>query len=333
MRALQKFIKAVICLSALCLIFVMIPNAQAQKSYPTKPVTLTVGYAPGGAADVSARALAVAMEKIWGQPVMVVNKPGAATAIQMDFVKKAPADGYTLGVFVSGGLTATHLREVPYHFFDDFTHIAQYGSFIFGIAVHAESPWMSLKDLVEHAHKNPGKLRYGAVPAGTIGHLMAEQFALLNNVKWVHVPFSGDAEAGAALLGKHVEVIVTTYSGWGPYVKAGKVRALGVINDARLKEFQDVPTIKEAGFEDSGGFGLLGIFGPKNLPLPVKEKILTTLRVAVKDPEFIKVMDIQCAPTAYREGEEWIAYLKDFDDDVVKLMKRLGLKVVRESYK
>jgi len=225
------------------------------------------------------------------------------------------------------------LREVPYHFFNDFTHLAQYGTFIFAIAVSADSPLMSLKDLVDHAHKNPGKLRYGAVPAGTIGHLMAEQFAFLNDIKWVHVPFSGDSEAGAALLGRHIDVVVTTYSGWGPYVSAGKVRVLGVIHDARLKEFPDVPTIKEAGFKDTGGFGLFGIFGPRNLPNPVKDRILSTLRIAVKDPDFNRVMDKQCAPVVFREKNEWISYLKSFDNDTANLMKMLGLKVVRETYK
>ena len=333
MEITRKIQKIVPSLLALFLVGGLAAEVLAQKAYPTKPVTLTVGYAPGGATDVSARALGVAMEKIWGQPGIVVNKPGAATAVQMDFVKKSPPDGYTLGIFTSGGLTATHLREVPYHFFDDFTHFAQYGSFIFAVAVSSDSPWKTLKDLVDHAHKNPGKLRYGAVPAGTIGHLMAEQFAFLNKIKWVHVPFAGDSEAGAALLGNHLEVIVTTYSGWGPYVGAGKVRVLGVIHDNRLKEFPDVPTIKEAGFQDTGGFGLLGVFGPKNFPAQEKSKILSTLRAAVKDPEFIKVMDKQCAPAVYREGEEWISYLKEFDSDTVKLMKMLGLKVVRESYK
>lgn len=307
----------------------------AQTTYPAKPVTLTVGYAPGGSTDLATRVLAHEMEKLWGKPVVIVNKPGASTAIQMEYVRHSPPDGYTLGVFVTGGMTVTALREVPYHFFNDFTHIAQFATFILGMQVHPDSPWMTLRDLVEYGQKNPGKLRYCAVTAGTSSHLLAEQFAYLNNLQWVYVPVDSDSQIAPALLGKHVDLGFISVPGFKPFVKANKLRLLAVFHDSRLQDFPDVPTLKETRYQ-SGGLEesfVFGIFGPKNVSKDIVGKISSTVKTALKNSEVIRLIENQGSSSKYREDEEWISFLKKEDEKVIGLMKRIGLKVIREPYK
>jgi tripartite-type tricarboxylate transporter receptor subunit TctC len=329
MRISRNYLKISVCIfTVLCSIVGTNSSARAGEVYPSRPIMLTVGYSAGGGTDITARLLASAMEKVCKQPVVVVNKPGGASSIQMEFVRQSTPDGYTLGMY--SGMTATHLRKVPFHFFNDFYHIAQVGYYILGIAVHVDSPWMTLKDLLEYAKKNPGKLRYGATPVGTPEHLLCEQLAYLNDFKWVHVPYTGDGEAGTALLGKHVDLIPTSAAGWQPHVKAGKLRLLAVFHDERLREFPDVPTGEELGYPGISGF--FGIFGPKGLPSNIKEKIGSVVKVATNDPDYKNAQDKRCMPAAYKERDEWVSYLKKYDKEIVKIMKRIGLKVVRDAW-
>lgn len=263
MKIVQNYTKISFCMvTGFFLICITAIASNANETYPSKPVQLTVGFVAGGSSDTMGRLLAAATEKVWRQPTIVINKPGAASAIQMEFVKNAAPDGYTLGVYTTGGMTATHLKEIPYHFFSDFTHICGIANALLGIVVHSDSPWRNLRDLVEYGQKNPGKLRYAATEPGTPVHLLTEQLAYLNNSKWVHVPTQGDNESLTTLLGKHVDAITCTVLAWGPHVKAGRLRALAVFSDERLREFPDVPTAKELGFPLSG-WALYGIFGPK----------------------------------------------------------------------
>lgn len=318
-------------LMVLAAIMMTVPSWGAD-TYPSKPVTLSIPYPAGGATDVSARLLATSLEKIWKQPIIPVNKPGAATAISMEFVKRASPDGYTLGVMGSGGMMSAHMREVPFHFFNDFNHIALYCTFVLGIAVHADSPWKTLKDLVEYGQKNPGKLRFGSVIAGSPAHLMAEQFALINNFKWIHVPYESDAAQGTALQGKHVDAIMCAYQGWGAFVKAGTQRLLVVFSDERLKEFQEAPTAKELGYKYSGGYGYYGICGPRDLPEDIKQKIESAIKAGTEDPEFKKAMDKQCLPPRFMPSKELIPYFKEFDKEMVSVMKKVGIKIVRDVW-
>jgi len=297
MNSLQMIRKAIFTVFTIfiALVFVTV-FAIGQDKYPSKPITWAVGFSPGGINDTASRAFARSVEKILKQPIVVVNKPGAGSAIQLQFIKNSPSDGYTLGTFSPGGLVNTHLRETPYEFFRDFTHLAQFGNYLFGIAVHPDSPWKTLKEFVDYAKQNPGKLKYGSFSPGAPGTLVGESFAFYNGFKWQLIPYDGDTLAGTALVGKHVDACVTTYPGWAPFVKAGRLRLLSVFYDNRWKEFPDVPTAKELGYKYGGGYGVLGVLGPKNLPADVKETLLAAFREAFKDPEFFTVMERNACP-------------------------------------
>lgn len=307
--------------------------AIGQEKYPSKPITLVVGFAAGGALDVSSRAYGKAIEKILKQPVIIINKPGAGTSIQLHYVKTSLPDGYTLGVLATGGIVGEHLREVPYELFKDFTHLNQFVSFPTGIAVHSDSPWKTLKEFVEYAQKNPGKLKYASTEPGSASMMLGEQLALHNGFKWVHVSFPGDGVAAPALLGKHVDALVLTPLGWGPFAKAGKFRVLGVFVDNRLKEFPDIPTVKELGFkyyENASVIAIYGILAPKGLPMNVQEILQPALREAWKDSEFQEILEKNSLMPVYQEGEEWIRHIKDWVKEAVSVMKKIGLKIIKE---
>ena len=317
-------------LSSFVVVVFMSALVIAQEKYPSKPITWTVGYAAGGVSDICTRAFAKAAEKTLKQPIVVVNKTGAASSIQLQALKNSPPDGYTIGTLTMGGMLNTHLRETPYDPFKDFTHLAQFGNFLFGIAVHPDSPWKTLKEFVEYARQNPGKIKFGSFAPGSPATLVGESFAFYNGFKMQLISYDGDTLAATALLGKHIDAVVVTYSGWGPLVKAGRLRLLGVFYDARWKEFPDVPTVKELGYKYGGGFGTLSALGPKNLPTYVKETLFTAFREAFKDPEFTTIMDRNASPALYKEGEDWVRYLEEADKEAVSLMKKIGLTVIKE---
>jgi tripartite-type tricarboxylate transporter receptor subunit TctC len=301
----------------------------AQEKYPSKPITWTVGYAAGGVSDVCTRAFAKAAEKTLKQPIVVVNKPGAASSIQLQSLKNSPPDGYTIGTLTIGGILNTHLRETPYDSFNDFVHLSQIGNFLFGIAVHPDARWKNLKEFVEYARESPGKIKYGSFAPGSPATLVGESFAFYNGFKMQLISYDGDTLAATALMGKHIDAVVITYSGWGPLVKAGRLRLLGVFYDARWKEFPDAPTVKELGYNYGGGFGTLSVLGPKNLPLDVKRTLLGAFREASKDPEFVTVMDRNACPITYKEGDDWTRYLMEVDKEAVTLMKQIGYNVIK----
>jgi tripartite-type tricarboxylate transporter receptor subunit TctC len=331
MKIFKNSLKILICIFSV-LSFIGASNFSiALETYPSKAVVLNVGYAAGGSCDLTTRAYAPVMEKIWGQPVVVANKPGASAAIMMEFIRHSSPDGYNLGVYATGALTGPHLKEVPYDFFKDYTHIAQLGDYDMGLLVNTSSPWKTAKELVEYGQKNPGKLRFSSSGGiGTSSHLLSEQFGFMNNFKWVHVPFDGDATATAALLGNHIDVSFQPLTSCAGQVKAGRLRLLLVFYENRSKDFPDVPTTKESGYKPYFyKLGVYGICGPKNLPTPITEKILSTVKAASKDPNVMRIMEKQYLRPTFRGGEEWISYLKESDEEEVAAMKKIGLKVIK----
>lgn len=306
---------------SLSTVFVM-----AQEKYPTKPITVVVGYAAGGATDVTARAFSKAVENVVKQPLLVINKPGAATAVAMQYVKNSPPDGYTLGISGTGSILGKHFTQVPFDYFEDFTHLCQYVSLIAGFVVHPDSPWKSMQEFVEYARKNPGKIKYGAFERGTHGHLEAEAFAALNGIKWVPVPFPGDLQALAACMGKHVDACLASIQSLTPLVRAEKLRLLAFFEE-RHKSFPDVPQVRELGYEFPVDFrGFYGLLAPKGITAEIKDTLLDAFRKAWKDPQFQNVMSNMSMPTCYREGDELIRYYREYDKECQAIMKRIGLK-------
>ena len=235
----------------------------AWAQYPTKPITLIVCFAPGGTTDITARPLAEAASTFLGQPIIVVNKPGAGGAVALASLKRENPDGYTLGTIPGSAILIQHLRKVSYDAKKDFTPIIKFSETYAGVVVRADSPWKTFEDLLNYAKVNPGKIKYSTSGAGGFHHLVMERLGIQEKIKWVHMPFQGDHPAITAVLGGHADVMAC--SGFGTYVDAGQMKILSTYMPKRNPKYKDVPTWIELGYIISAS-SFVGIIGPKGTP-------------------------------------------------------------------
>jgi len=299
-------------------------EACAQEKYPTKPVNFIIGYPAGGTTDVCARPLVSAAGKILGQPIVVVNKPGGASAVAVATLKTEKPDGYTIGILPSGAVLSQHMRKVPYDSAHDFTPIMQYAIYLYGLVVRADAPWNNFKDFIEYAKANPGKIRYSTAGPGTPQHLVMERLALKEKIKWTHIPFEGGAPAVAALLGNHVEASSQTTE-WKSHVEAGRLKLLAVYGEKRMADFPNVPTLLELG-QGITAPSLISIIGPKGLSSQVVETLHAAFKKAMEDPDFIKMGRQMDQPSLYRGPQDLAKYLVTMNDEVGTLIRSLGLR-------
>lgn len=258
--------------------------AQAQ-AYPNKPIRLVVPFPAGGATDIFARAVSQKLGERLGTTVVVDNKPGAGGTIGSDLAAKAPADGYTLLL----ATTSTHsigpsFGKVPYDAVADFTPIAHVGNAPSIMLVPTSSPAKSVKEWVEYARKNPGKLNYASSGNGTVVHLGTEYFKAQAGLFLVHIPYRGTALAIPDLVSGKLDVLFDSLPSGLPHVKEGRLRALGITSARRSPLLPDLPAISETvpGYETVTWFGM---YGPKGLPADIVHRISTALNQALQDAD------------------------------------------------
>ncbi len=299
-------------------------TAPAQEKYPSRTINFMIGYPAGGTTDVCARPLTNAASKILGQPVVVVNKPGAGSAVAVAMLKNEKPDGYTIGILPSGAVLSQHMRKVPYDSAKDFTPIMQYAVYLYGFVVRADAPWKTFKEVIEFAKANPGKLRYSTAGPGTPQHLVMERLAMKEKIKWTHVPFDGGGPAIAALLGGHVEASSQTTE-WKKHVETGRLRLLAVYGEKRMKEFPNVPTLLELGYGITAP-SLICIIGPKGLSPQIVDTLHQAFKKAMEDPDFVKIGEQMDQPVLYRSPQELGKHLVEMNEQVGALIKSLGLR-------
>jgi len=296
----------------------------AQEKYPARPINFLIGYPAGGTTDICARPLATAAGKILGQPIVIVNKPGGASAVAVATLKTEKPDGYTIGILPSGAVLSQHMRKVPYDSARDFTPIMQYAVYLYGLVVQTESPWKTFKDFIDYAKANPGKIRYSTAGPGTPQHLVMERLALKEKIKWTHIPFEGGGPAIAALLGGHVEASSQTTE-WKKQVEAGRLRLLAVYGEKRMSDFPNVPTLLELGYDITAP-SLICIVGPKGLSPQAVETLHAAFKKAMEDPDFIKIGHQVDQPALYRGPRDLGKHLVEMNEEVGTLIRDLGLR-------
>ncbi len=275
--------------AAVAAVSIITAAGAARAEFPERPISLIIPWDAGGSTDQTARVLAKAAEKALGQPVVPVNKPGAATVLGMTELAAAKPDGYTIGVLSSSSyLIPLAGRQVQYDPEKSFSYISYYGDNLIGVAVPANAPWKTLKDLVEDGKKNPGKLKFGTGGVGTTQHLTIEGLMVDTGAKFIHIPQKGSAGSVPALLGQHVDFISET-SVWAPFVDQKELRALSVTTPARSPRFPDVPTMQEMGYKSLRS--VQAIIAPAGMPEPVRAKLEAAFRGALKDQAFIDTMN------------------------------------------
>ena len=298
--------------------------ASAQEKYPARPITYIVGYPPGGASEVTSRALGNAASKHLGQPVVIVTKPGGASAVSLATLKNEKPDGYTIGLLPTGGITSQYLRKVSYDFIADFTPIMHYGIVQSGLVVRSDSPWKTFKEFIDYAKANPAKIRYSTAGPGSPSHMAMERMTAREKIKWTHIPFEGTAPSIAALLGGHVEACADS-TFWKPHVLSGKLRLLAGMDQKRIAFAPDVPTWKELGY-DITAISILGVVGPKGLPPQIVETLHDAYKKGMEDPDFINIMTQMDMLVYYLGPQDFKNYLLKLRDEIGPLIQQLGLR-------
>jgi tripartite-type tricarboxylate transporter receptor subunit TctC len=295
------------------------PCLQAQDAWPTKPITMAVAFPPGGVADIVGRPLAVAMEKVLKQPVLVVNKPGAGGATGTAFVAKSSPDGYTILMALSSisifPVSDRINGKQPTYEMREFAPIALVTADPTVLVVRADGPYKTLKDFVDAARANPGKINYSS--SGVYGtlHVAMEIFANAAGIKLFHVPYQGGGPAVTALLGGQVEALASGPAAAIGQIKGGKMRALASWSTKRLDLLPDIPTFKELGY-DAEFYIWSGVVAPAATPAPILARLREAVREAANSAEFKAQMEKVSTPISYLDAPEFQKY---WDADAKRL--------------
>ena len=261
--------------------------AQAQE-FPTKPITIVAPYPPGGTTDLFARSIAHHLQKTWGQPVVVENKPGNSGMIGATQVTRSPGDGYTLLIGSQALYSVNHhlFAKMPYDATKDFTPISLIARLPSYFVVPTALPVNNFKEFVEYVKANPGKVAYGSAGSGTAQHIFMEMLKIQTGMTdLLHVPYKGSAPSVTDLVGGQVQAMIDFGPSIMTHIRGGKLKVLGVSTATRSKAMPDVPTLAEAGVPGFDAVTWFAIHGPAGIPTDIVNKLSAEIRNAVNDPE------------------------------------------------
>ncbi len=302
-------------------------GAQAQASYPSRPITLIVPYGAGGTTDQLARSLGDALSRQLGQPVVVENKPGANGTMGVMQLRRAAPDGYTLSIIPMGVFRQPYLQAggVGYDPIKDVTYVSQVAEYAYALAVRADSKWQSVDDLVAEAKRRPGEINYGSSGLFTSNHLAVVELESAADIDMTHVPFKGDSEALSALLGGHVDMVSSTNTVL-PFMKSGQMRVLATVGADRPADFANVPTLKEAGF-DVVMASPIGVGGPGGLPAPIVQKLDEAIGNATRDPAFQEIAARMGLTLNYANHTDYTAFAHGAVASEKTIIERLSAEI------
>jgi len=303
--------------------------ASAQ-SFPSKPVRLVIPFATGGAADGMGRVVAQKLSEMWGQPVVVENRSGAATAIAAEHVAKSAPDGHTLLLAANETLAINQslFRKLSYDPARDLIPVR--GLFIAKhlLVVHPSVPAKNLAELVAHLKANPDKVSYGSPGNASTSHLNMEAFKALAGVSALHVPYKGAGPAMADLLGGRVQMMLINVAVSRPHIRAGKLAAMAVAGDTRSAAMPDLPTFAEAGYKGFESNAWFGLAVPAGTPRAVIDRISTDAATAVNTPEIRDQKFAEQGLEAYPlNPEQFAAQVRLETEKFARLIRQAGVTV------
>jgi tripartite-type tricarboxylate transporter receptor subunit TctC len=305
------------------------PATSHCQNYPTKPVRIIVPFAPGGNIDINARTIAPALSEFLGQSVIVENRAGAGGRIGTTLVAKSAPDGYTLLLGAPGTLVAQPVfhDDLDYKPLRDFVFTSRISLVSSALVVHPSMPVRSVKEIIAFAKARPGELLMGSAGQGSGTHLMGELFQYMAHAKFTHVPFKGASAASAAILGGQIHLVFDQVSSCGPFVKAGRLRALAVTTPQRSKFLPDVPTIDESGLRgyDYSTWTTIGI--PAATPKDVVQKLRDGIDAVVAQPRVQEAFEKRGAESGPNSAEEFTRRLKEDTARWQRIRKESGIKI------
>ena len=258
----------------------------AAQGYPAKPLRLILPFPPGGPTDVLGRVVAQKLSEALGQPVVVDNRPGAGGNVGTEYASKQPADGYALALISPAlAISPSLYRKLGYDAVRDFAPVALVAQIPNALLVHPSVPAKTLKDFVQLARANPGKLNFGSGGLGTGQHRAGELLNVLEKVKMVHVPYKGSNQAMLGMIGGQIDMIVIGTPTAVPQVQAGRVRALAILAPERLPALPDLPTAKDAGYPGFQVLSWYGIVAPAGTPREVIARLNGELAKIMKSAD------------------------------------------------
>jgi tripartite-type tricarboxylate transporter receptor subunit TctC len=310
------------------LMFSLAVSAAFAQAYPNKPVKIIVAFTPGSATDIIARLTADYFTKSMGQTFVVENRPGAGGIPGTEGAKNAPPDGYTLTMCPSGpfGINPAIYSKLPYDPIKDFEPIGNIVLTPQVIVVGSQTPYKTLRDVVEDAKKHPGEIAFGSLGSGSTSHLTMEAFQRAAGIKLNHIPFKGGAEAQTQIMGGSFPMMSDTITGVLAQVKGGKLRAIGVAIPKRSPFLPDVPTIAEQGYPGFESVGWIGLAAPAKTPPAILDKLNAEIRKMLQDP-VVREKFVASASTPVGDSrEEFAAFIKAEIAKWSKVAKESGAK-------
>lgn len=313
--------------AALPLAGVFPAGAAAQQTWPTRNVTMIVPFPPGGLADLAARPVAQALDKVLGHTFVVDNRSGAGGALGAGVVAKADADGYTVLVTLNSIVVSPEsdrlFNRTPIYEVSQLSPVAQIISDPNVIAVEASSPWKTIQDLVADAKKRPGQITYSSSGNYGAAHLSMEMFARAADIKLQHVPYRGAGPAITGLIGSQVNATSTTVGTIISQIEAGKIRVLAAMSDKRIDNLPNVPTLKEAAIPLSF-YVWAGMFVPKATPEAVVTRLRGAMRTVLTDPAVASIFTKAGTKVAFLDAADFTRVVNEDHARLAKVVKDIG---------
>lgn len=315
--------------AVLCAILSVVAGPAVAQAWPTKPIKVIVPFAAGGATDTIGRFMAERLSKEVGQAVVVENRAGANGAIGAEFVARADPDGYTLLAVTAGthAINKSLYKNLPYDPVKDFTHVGFFGTSPNVVVVNPQLPATNIRELIDYAKKNPGKISFGSAGSGSTLHLAGELFKSLAGIDIVHVPYKGGSAAQVDLLAGNIQLMFDSLSTAIPHVRAGKVRALAVTGDQRSRALPELPTVAEAGLAGYVATAWFGFVGPAGMPRDVTRKLNDAINRILRTEDARKQFATFGADPVPKTPEEFRAHVEAETAKWAKVVEASGAKV------
>lgn len=282
----------------------------AAHAFPDRPVRLVVGFAPGGA-DISGRLVAQKLSELWGQPVIIDNRPGASGNIGADVVAKAAPDGHTLLLLVNSYTINTSLyRNLSWDLQRDFAPIGRYATSPLVLVVNDKMPVQKFSDFVTYAKANAGKINYGSAGSGSAPHLAGELFAMRSGISMTHIPYKGSGPSVTALVADEVQASFGAMSAFDGMIQQGRLKPLAVTTSTRFARLPNLPTVEESGIPDFNVDIWYGLVAPAKTPQAIIKKISDDLARVLTDPDLLSKLRDRGLDPAYLDSAKTTELIK-----------------------
>lgn len=306
---------------------IAIAGGACAQEYPARPVRIIVAYTPGGGTDLVGRVVAKKLGEIWGQQVVVENRPGAGGNIGTDAIAKAAPDGYTLGIAASThAIVPSLFAKLPFDTLKDFTFISLAASGPNIVVCHPSVPATTVKELIALARRRPGQLTFASAGIGATTHLAGEYFKSVAGIDVLHIPYKGSSQAQIDLVGGQVSFMVDSMPSGLPKVQAGKTRALATTGQKRFAALPDVPTVLESGLKYES-ISWWGVVGPAGIPQPIVNKLLADITRSMAQPDVKTIIATQGADAISSTPQQFIDYVKQETVLYAKIIKAANIRI------